>query len=430
MLWAALAALTVLGGTHSQEATLPAGNLVAEGQGDCSPSPEVRSVVLRDRGDGAVVSSPCVAGDHVYVAVAHRKGFDTFGAVYCLDRASLKVLWIFDDDGAMKQVFSSPCVAEGRLFIGEGFHDDSNCRLYCLDAATGHKRWAFQIGSQTESSPCVAGGKVFFGAGNDGVYALDVATGKKCWQYASDGGRLLRICAGPAVVGNRLYVGSGVDRNRADDPGETAAFCLNADTGRLVWKQRTDLPCWGTPAVGEDAVYFGLGNGDVFNDAPAAAGALLCLDAASGQVRWRYDVPNGVLSRPALDRQRIYFGCRDSCCYALGRHSGKLHWKQTMDSPVVAAPALDLVSSSDRAATVVAVGIAGKVCCLDALSGKIHWTYEALHGPGAHLCSSPTVVVRPTAEGERRHVYFGVGLNHLRTPALFCLTDFLPEWFR
>src|SRR5262249_12526180 len=114
----------------------------------------------------------------------------------------------------------------------------------------------------------------------------------------------------------------------------------------------------------------------------------------------------------------------------LGRHSGKLHWKQMMGSPVVAAPALDQVSSSDRAATVVALGVAGKVCCLDACTGQVLWFYVGLRERAAHLCSSPTMVISPTVDGERRQIYFGAGLNHLRTPALFCLADLLAEWYR
>src|SRR5262249_21618966 len=135
-----------------------------------------------ETGKGVVVSSPLLVGDRVYVAAAH-KALSTFGTLYCLDRSTLKVLWSFDDDGGMKQVFSSPCVADGRLYLGEGFQDDKNCKLYCVSAATGAKLWEFRTTSQTEASPCVAAGKVFFGAGNDGVYCLDAAGGQKRWQF-------------------------------------------------------------------------------------------------------------------------------------------------------------------------------------------------------------------------------------------------------
>ena len=114
------------------------------------------------------MSSPVVAGDRVYTAALHQ-GFQPYGTVYCLDRESGRVRWGFNDGGKMKDVFSSPCVAAGRVYVGEGFHQDLGCRMYCLDADTGEKVWDFPTNSHTESTPCVAGGKVYFGAGDDGL---------------------------------------------------------------------------------------------------------------------------------------------------------------------------------------------------------------------------------------------------------------------
>ena len=80
-------------------------------------------------------------------------------------------------------MYSSPGVANGRLYIGEGMHGNSESKLYCLDATTGERLWRFGTKGQIESSPCVADGRVFFGAGDDGVYALDAASGAKLWHF-------------------------------------------------------------------------------------------------------------------------------------------------------------------------------------------------------------------------------------------------------
>ena len=37
----------------------------------------------------------------------------------------------------MKQGYSSPVLADGWLYFGEGMHEDQNCKLYCIDAANG-----------------------------------------------------------------------------------------------------------------------------------------------------------------------------------------------------------------------------------------------------------------------------------------------------
>jgi outer membrane protein assembly factor BamB len=434
MLWACLCGFVAFAATpaapalNDQAEASPASGEFGGGSGRVAKFLRAQGTVLPKAG-GMVVSSPLVVGDRVYVSAAHKAGLDTFGAVYCLDRKTRKVVWATDDDGGMKQMFSSPCVAAGRLYVGEGFHDDPDCKLYCLDARTGKKRWEFQTGSQTEATPCVAGGKVFVGAGNDGVYCLDARTGKKLWQYAAapGKGRLLRVGASPVVAGKRLYVGSGVDRFSPDNPGETALLCLDAGTGRPVWKVPVSLPAWGAPAVAGDRVYFGLGNGDVFTEAKRPAGALLCLDARNGKKVWEVKMAGGVLGRPVLDLENVYFGARDHHCYCLDRATGKQRWKKDLGSPVIASPALVFDPEDGHTAGVFAVATAGRVCCLDPATGKAHWTYKNLENTGnAHLSSAPRVVVRRAEDGDHRWIYFGAALNGLSTPVLYRIEDVLP----
>ena len=185
----------------------------------------------------------------------------------------------------MKEVFSSPCLADGKIYIGEGFHNDSDCKLFCIDAATGKKLWEHATTSHTESSPCVVDGKVFCGAGGDGLLCLDATReGQEVWHY--NGGH---IDCPPLVVGKRVYCGSGVDRD-IDSPQETAIFCLDAATGQEVWRVKTNLPCWGKPFVSGGQAFFPLGNGDVVNPvAPPSTPA----DTRYAQYRGAVsDIPN------------------------------------------------------------------------------------------------------------------------------------------
>src|SRR5262245_40826803 len=170
---------------------------------DPAAAPEPPEVVwaFEAQKRGAVVASPLVAGDRVYLAALHDTAFANAGAVYCLDRATGKPVWTFDDGGKMQHPFSGPRLAGGRLYLGEGMHADFTCKLYCLDAASGRKLWDFVAEGHIESSPCLAGGKVYFAAGDDGVYCLDAATGEKRWQFAGP----FHIDSRPAVPGRRLY---------------------------------------------------------------------------------------------------------------------------------------------------------------------------------------------------------------------------------
>jgi outer membrane protein assembly factor BamB len=388
--------------------------------------------VFEAKDRGVIDSTPVVSGNRVYTAAAHQSGFNVFGILYCLDRATGKQLWSFDDDGNLKQVFSTPVVAGGKLYVGEGFHQDRNCKLYCIDAESGKKVWEFTTNSHTESSPWVAGGKVFFGAGDDGVYCVDAATGKEVWHYEG-----LHVDASPALVAGRLYCGSGV----GDVYRDTAVFCVNAETGKEIWRVGVDLPAWGSPEVSGEHVFFGLGNGNFYESDKKAAGALLCVEAATGKRYWRYDVPDGVLDRPAVDRESVYFGSRDGHCYCVERDKGQLRWKQDLGSPVVTAPAVarslygvavgrDGTSYCPTTA-VYAVGAAGVVCCLDPASGAPQWSFDVAKHSNTRpeLFSSPQVTVLRDAKGERRLLYFGTGLDNFQSKAaaLYCCEDYPKE---
>jgi outer membrane protein assembly factor BamB len=363
-------------------------------------------------GRGAVAAAPLVVGDHVFVAAIHDVGLAHFGAVYRLDRRSGRRDWQFDDGGRMQHMISTPCCADGRVYLGEGMHGNFVCKFYCLDADTGSKRWDFEADGHIESSPCVAGGAVFFGAGDDGVHALDAATGRPRWHFHGD----FHVDASPVVASGHLYAGSGVSRRHR----RTEAFCLDADTGRPLWRVPTDLPVWAAPAVDGADVFVALGNGRLNESAAppeTPRGALLRLDAATGRQVWRYDAPDGVLVKPALDGQRVYFGSRDGCCYALERGAGRLVWKQDVRGPVVAAPCL----CGGR--LYVAAG-EGRLYCLGAADGRPLWTFDvAAHSrTRPRLFSAPVVVPE---DGGRRRIYFGAELRNPVSSAamLYCLED-------
>jgi outer membrane protein assembly factor BamB len=366
-----------------------------------------------------MASSPVVDGERVYIGVVLPSAFKGSGAVYCLDRKTGKEIWMFNDGGDMKDVFSSPCVADGHVYIGEGFHQHSDCKLYCLDATTGKKLWDFATTSHTESTPCVAGGKVYFGAGDDGLYCLDALTGKEKWHRTE-----LHVDANPLVIDNRLYGGSGV----GDSYRETVLFCLNADTGDFHWRMPVDLPVWGMTAVQGEYLYAGIGNGnflvsaDQMEKPEKPAGAVLCLERATGRRVWPYEVRDGVHVRTCVDDQHVWFASRDRHCYCLDRHDGRLRWRTDLGSPVVASPAL---AGQGDGKSVYVAGSDGRVRKLDARTGQIGWTFDVPKDAGtpATVFSSPRVAVREGRNGESRWIWFGCGLNDFTRGILYCLEE-------
>jgi outer membrane protein assembly factor BamB len=366
-----------------------------------------------------MASSPVVEGDRVYIGVVLPSAFGGAGAVYCVDRRTGKEIWMFNEGGEMKDVFSSPCVADGRVYIGEGFHQHADCKMYCLDAATGKKLWDFATGSHTESTPTVAAGKVYFGAGDDGLYCLDAATGKERWHLKG-----LHVDANPLVIGNHLYGGSGIGNIYK----ETVLFALDADSGKERWRMPTELPVWGMPAVQGEYIYAGIGNGNFLASADQLekpekpAGAVLCLEAATGKRIWRYEVRDGVHVRVSVDANSVWFASRDHHCYCLDRQEGTRRWKTDLGSPVLASPFL--VESGNGSSLYVASS-GGLVSRLNPETGEIDWTFDVAKDSGqkAVVFSSPIVSVREGRKGESRSIFFGCGLNDFQRGILYCLEE-------
>jgi outer membrane protein assembly factor BamB len=396
------------------------------------PTKPVEKVLFTADVKAMFASTPLVDGDWIYASYSEM----TLRAATLvkINRKTGAKKWEFlgkNDD--LVQMISTPCIADGKLYFGEGFHDDKNCKVYCVDAEKGTEDWRFVTAGQTESSPAVADGKVYIGAGNVGVYCLDAKTGKELWKYppANYRGRLLRFGGGMRVVGKRVYCGTGVDRNEKDDKGKPAVLCLDADNGKLVWEVEAPYPVWSTPILKDDFVFVTTGNGDLAEDAQPPdkpGGALLCLEAKTGKEIWRTKVENGIIDSPAIDGHRIYFGCRDGHIYCMNRADGKERWKHFLESPIIATPVLDTDASAERTFSVFVTATAGKVCCLNPQNGDIVWTFN-LTGRQAYITASPRLVVTRTPDGFRRQLLFGCGIgggprdSTANRPAFYAIED-------
>lgn len=407
------------------------------------PEPPTRRWAFAVPSTGVVLSVPLVHEDKVYIGVAHPT--PKWGTLFCLNRDTGEMAWEFTDDDRLQECYSSPVHYEGRLYFGEGFHWSKNCKVYCIDAATGKKIWDHQTTSQTEATPVVVNGKVYIGAGNQGYLCLDAKDGRTMWQFDSSRipdptgkaqDKIFRFGAGPAVAGKRVYFGSGVDRDdRANSI--TRLFCVDADTGNMVWQYpdpetQSEIklpPCWATPVVKGDRVYFSLGNGDITMDADhePPAGAAICLYSITGRKAWEFRINNSILEAPAVDHHHVYVGTRDRHCYCLDRFEGTERWRRDMESVVIATPALARSTTCDQTASVITVGANGKICCLDPNTGAVQWTYDLT--AQSPFVGNPSVLVGHTPEGDRRQIFLGAALGGAArlegNVVVYCLEDII-----
>jgi outer membrane protein assembly factor BamB len=250
-------------------------------------------------------------------------------------------------DGSHDGPIATPTMAGSDVFVlGPNGH------LVAIDVATGKERWrhdlvkAFGVASPAYgfgSSPLVEGNLVIVQTGGEksgGLLAFDRATGKQAWHAAHAKTPAYSSAVAATIAGTRQVIASAGDKVFAASPAD----------GRLLWTvkgpadgeeisnsplvlpdDRVLLTFWGEalllkierqgdtltarelwrsprirnaqgPTIYKDGHLYGF-----------AGGMLVCLEAATGDVKWRHRTYEGALVR---------FG--DNLLF-LGRGSGELN---------------------------------------------------------------------------------------------------------
>lgn len=379
--------------------------------------------VFEVNGASQVMSGITVDGNQLYFG-AQRVRASAEGQLVCLDRESGEMKWMFEAEGSLLPVFCTPTVVDGKVFCGEGLHENKNCRMFCVNAADGKLAWEkpFQTTSHTEGAPAVRGSKVFFPAGDDGLFAADVNTGARLWQFPGGKEKGIHIDASPATSGNRVFVGSGLY--------SYVAAALDSDTGTEVWRTDLKLRAFGAPIVIGKYVYYGVGTGNMLEDTheydeedgkkeSEPAGAVVCLETETGREVWRYPLPRSVHTGLAGDAFSIYAASSDGYLYTFDRKTGQLRWKSGIGSSISSTPAV--ATSGGMPVAVYAVSLEGVLSCLNPQTGKISWQ-KALpgfqwDGRGENgVLGGVAVVTTPTPTGSKRAIYIGAAIGDPNNP--------------
>ena len=161
-------------------------------------------------------------------------------------------------------------------------------------------------GTYYQSKPTAVNGTVFYGMPSGFLVAANADTGTEIWKFEMGGA----ISVAPAVAEGRVFAGQ--------QGGERFYYCVDAETGALLWKQT--LPggwVWGSAAVEDGLVYV-----------PTVDGHAVCLDAATGHIVWMYPTAMSVPAEPAIDGDLVYFGSWSHSIYAFHKKTGDIVWKQ------------------------------------------------------------------------------------------------------
>lgn len=230
------------------------------------------------------------------------------------------------------------------------------------------------------SSPAVVGNRVYAGGADIGVfqrsgafYCLDADTGRQIWRVETT----QEVYSSPAVVGGRVYVGEGLHENTG-----SRLRCLNAANGRLIWDFQVKSHAEGSPSVIEGRVYFGAGDDGIY-----------CLDAATGKEIWHFTGLH-IDAAAVVQGGRVFVGSgyNNPTFCALDARTGKVLWKKQVDASVWGDPSVlgerVYLGTSHSSIGRPDPAKQGTVYCLDTRTGKELWTYKTGRGVSAALVAA------------------------------------------
>lgn len=155
---------------------------------------------------------------------------------------------------------------------------------------------------------------------------------------------------------------------------ETAIFTLDADGDIAAWSIEGGDRIWRIDPAPEDEED-GFGGGLAYHDGTLyfAAGfaQVIALDAASGQEKWRVNLPTPSRAAPAIDDGRVFVITVDNRLITLDAATGRLLW--TFDAPPASASLLGGATPAAAGGAVVGATTTGELVAFRAANGRVTW---------------------------------------------------------
>lgn len=269
-----------------------------------------------------------------------------------------------------------------------------------LDRETGETAWTNPFGSPW---PLVLAPSVVIAVNTGEIAAFNRDSGETRWQVplpsnslapaVTAGNLLLVALENGSIVAFRTEDGASVWTCRVGDwmlpvfiaadakavyvtTGDSLVVGVDLATGALKW-QRPLAGMLSPPAVGKDRVFVG-----------STRNAFFALDASNGKVVWRWDAEliGGDVIGAAVDGDVTYFVGLDNLLHAVNRGNGNQRWKQPTPMRPIAPPMA-------FGGIVAVFGISPVVATFNAKTGAPIGTYALPAESGAS--SKPTLLVDP-----------------------------------
>jgi outer membrane protein assembly factor BamB len=422
------------------------GNPQRTGNTDDKPGPAQPKVLWVMPSPEHFVASPVVWNDRLFVSGLGAFNVSTFSCLATDPKAPQRVLWSKTTPILKLPVVSSPAIADGNLVFGDGMHQTDGAVLYCMKLDKGLPLWQLPVPGtlvHLEGSPTTTDKRVYIGGGAAGVLCLHLdrvtLDGKerslaeiqkildakwkellakyeeekkkdpdfavppsedqlpkpaplKAWQQ---GNEKWHVDAPVAVAGDRVLAASAfLDKEKL---GDRALFCLDARTGEIRWRTPLAINPWGGPTIaGELAVVSGSTIGYDTRAIKEAKGQIAAYSLADGKEKWKKELKGGAVSCAAVAKDLVVVTATDGKVRAFDLATGQPRWTPyDAKAPLFAPPAI--------AGGVVYVGdLRGVIHALGLTDGQPKWTLDL--GADPDVKAPGMVYGGPVVHGGRIYV--------------------------
>lgn len=393
------------------------------GNPDGSAGPATPKVLWVYKSNDHFIASPMLADDRLFVS---GLGAFNVGKFFCLSAAAKpaeRVLWSKTTPYLKLPTVSSPSRDKLRVIFGDGMHQTDGATLHCLEVTSGLPLWQQPVPGKLvhlEGSPTVDQGRVYIGGGAAGILCVeldkvtfegkpaDAAAVQKLiaarWQqlqakYLEEkkkdpmfaippsedelpraaplrvwqvGQEKWHVDAPLVVIQGKVLAGSAfLDKEKV---GDRALYCLDAGSGKTLWRTPLKLNPWGGPAIaGDTVIVSGSSIGYDIKALKGAKGFVAAFDLASGQEKWQKEVTGGVVSCAALMDGAAFVSATDGKVRAFEVATGERRWIYDAKMPLFAPVAATKT-------TIYAGDLKGVIHAIDIKTGSEKWRLDL----GAH----------------------------------------------
>ncbi|MFO0967190.1 MAG: PQQ-binding-like beta-propeller repeat protein [Gemmataceae bacterium] len=377
------------------------------------------------------IASPVPAGDKLLFS--GLGGFNV-GTLFCVNlKEKPAARWTKTTPYLSLPTVSAPARAGEKIVFGDGMHQTDGATLHCVELDTGAPIWRLPVPGtlvHLEGSPAISAGKVFIGGGAAGVLCVDLekvtldgksmeladvrkiiaqrwkelqaeyekekktnpdfaippsedklprAAPVRHWQQGKE---KWHVDAPVTVAGDNVLVATAfLDKEKV---GDRALYCLDAKTGDIRWRAPLKYNPWGGASVLKDRV---IVTGSTIGYYPGAIkgakGFIACFDLKKGkEPLWLKDVPAGVVGCAALADDAAVVTATDGKVRAFNIADGERRWVHEEKIPFFAPPAV-------AAGTVYAGDWKGRLHAIDLKTGGSRWVLDIGADPA---CKSPGMV--------------------------------------